>query len=127
MNNNDFPQQPFSIEEVEQEKAAFRKRLNQLIKEPCLSEKTSLADKQLLPLPDYEIQLFLRDTAVNLLARALAGASGKLLAKIFRNMGDRGAMILLEEIDFYRKLSPGEIREAQEKLIPPVQKNKELQ
>ena len=92
----------------------------------CLYSSTNLLEEIFTSIDERSIQKILREADTFVLPKALSGASGNVLMCIYRNMGDRGAMLLDEEIHWTEKEIPEhDIIENQKKIIEVFTKLKE--
>ena len=76
-------------------------------------------------LDDRSIQLILREVDSRTLPCALSGAGSDVVENILRNMGSRGALILMEDIEYNSDKSEDEIRICQEHICDIFSRLKE--
>lgn len=81
-------------------------------KEPR-SSATSLLETPVGNADDLSIQLVMRDNEPDELALALAGAGGLAICRFLDNLPDRGQIMLLADIRYFRDSSTQKIRAAQ--------------
>jgi flagellar motor switch protein FliG len=79
----------------------------------------------LVKLDDRSLQRILREVDMRELAVALKGASEELKEKIFRNMSQRAATILREEMDYMGPVRVREVTMAQRKVVDIVRRLEE--
>lgn len=87
---------------------------------PDLAEQVQQAlftFEDLLRLDDRSFQRLLREVETRELATALRGASEELQQKVFRNMSQRAAATLREEMEFMGPVRLGEVKAAQRSLV----------
>lgn len=87
---------------------------------PDLAEQVQQAlftFEDLLRLDDRSFQRLLREVETRELATALRGASEELQQKVFRNMSQRAAAMLREEMEFMGPVRLGEVKAAQRSLV----------
>jgi hypothetical protein len=72
---------------------------------------------QLADFNDGHIQKILRETDTQDLARALKGCSGKVGNKIFKNMSQRAAVLLKEDVDYMGPVRVDDVVHSQEKIL----------
>ncbi|MDR0313114.1 MAG: hypothetical protein LBI14_05920 [Treponema sp.] len=71
----------------------------------------------LLKLNDRAIQRVMRDLDSQELAKALKGADTEVQDKIFQNMSNRAATMLMEDMEYMGTIRSKDIREAQENVL----------
>ena len=71
----------------------------------------------ILTLDDRAIQKIFREVDSNDLARALMGQSAALQDKIFRNMSEKAAIMLKEDMEFIGPLRKSDIKEGQRRIL----------
>lgn len=81
--------------------------------------------EDLVKLDDRSLQRILREVDMRELAVALKGASEELKEKIFRNMSQRAATILREEMDYMGPVRVREVTMAQRKVVDIVRRLEE--
>lgn len=109
--------------EVMQEILANLERQN-----PELAERVQQAMftfEDLVKLDDRSLQRVLREVDMRELALALKGASEELKEKIFRNMSQRAAQILREEMDYMGPVRLRDVTAAQRRIVDIVRKLEE--
>jgi len=77
----------------------------------------SFVFEDLRKLDDLEIQSVLRDVDAATLALALTTASDELMTRILANMGNRGAMLLREEVSFLGSPPAADVETAQQAIL----------
>lgn len=82
--------------------------------------------EDLVRLDDRSIQRLLREIETHQLAVALRGASSELREKVFKNMSERAAAILREEMELMGPVRLREVQDAQRQILSIVQKLEEL-
>lgn len=95
---------------------------------PELAERVQQAMftfEDLVELDDRSIQRVLREVDMRELALALKGASEELKEKIFRNMSQRAAQILREEMDYMGPVRLRDVTAAQRRIVDIVRKLEE--
>ncbi len=73
--------------------------------------------EDILKLADKDIQSILKNVETNQWAMALKGASNPLQEKIMRNMSQRAAEILKEEMDFLGRVKVSDVESVQQKIV----------
>lgn len=73
-------------------------------------------DQYLSALDDDEVQSLLRECDVDLIATAVAGASGKTQLRVLRGLRKRVARLALQEMLRVRSAGSGDMQEAQSKV-----------
>ncbi len=109
--------------EVSQEVLAAIEQRN-----PALAERVQQAlftFEDLIRLDDRAIQRMLREVDMRELALALKGASEELKEKMFRNMSQRAAQILQEEMDYMGPVRLRDVSIAQRNIVNTVLKLEE--
>ncbi|MGQ9727448.1 MAG: flagellar motor switch protein FliG [Candidatus Fervidibacter sp.] len=81
--------------------------------------------EDLVKLDDRSLQRVLREVDMRELALALKGASEELKEKIFRNMSQRAAQILREEMDYMGPVRLRDVTAAQRRIVDIVRKLEE--
>ena len=76
----------------------------------------------LLQIDDHDIQILLRYIDKSILATALKGTSNEMQMHFFKNMSERAAKILRDDIDILRPLRAREIDIAQQKIVEIAKK-----
>ncbi len=97
-------------------------------RDPELAERVQQAMftfEDLIKLDDRSLQRVLREVDMRELAVALKGASEELKEKIFRNMSQRAAQILREEMDFMGPVRLRDVTAAQRRVVDIVRKLEE--
>jgi flagellar motor switch protein FliG len=95
---------------------------------PDLAERVQQAMftfEDLVKLDDRSLQRVLREVDMRELALALKGASEELKDKIFRNMSQRAAQILREEMDYMGPVRLRDVTSAQRQIVDIVRKLEE--
>lgn len=95
---------------------------------PELAERVQQAMftfEDLVKLDDRSLQRVLREIEMRELALALKGASEELKEKIFRNMSQRAAQILREEMDYMGPVRLRDVAAAQRRIVDIVRKLEE--
>lgn len=95
---------------------------------PELAERVQQAMftfEDLVKLDDRSLQRVLREVDMRELALALKGASEELKEKIFRNMSQRAAQILREEMDYMGPVRLRDVTAAQRRIVDIVRKLEE--
>ncbi len=95
---------------------------------PELAERVQQAlftFEDLTKLDDRSLQRVLREVDMRELAVALKGASDELKEKIFRNMSQRAAQILREEMDYMGPVRLRDVTAAQRRIVDIVRKLEE--
>ncbi len=95
---------------------------------PELAERVQQAMftfEDLVKLDDRSLQRVLREVDMRELALALKGASEELKDKIFRNMSQRAAQILREEMDYMGPVRLRDVTAAQRRVVDIVRKLEE--
>ncbi len=95
---------------------------------PELAERVQQAMftfEDLVKLDDRSLQRVLREVDMRELALALKGASEELKDKIFRNMSQRAAQILREEMDYMGPVRLRDVTAAQRRIVDIVRKLEE--
>jgi flagellar motor switch protein FliG len=95
---------------------------------PELAERVQQAMftfEDLVKLDDRSLQRVLREVDMRELALALKGASEELKDKIFRNMSQRAAQILREEMDYMGPVRLRDVTVAQRRIVDIVRKLEE--
>ncbi|MEO0613674.1 MAG: FliG C-terminal domain-containing protein, partial [Pseudomonadota bacterium] len=73
--------------------------------------------EDLLHIDDHDVQILLRYLDKSQLAVALKGATDEIASLFFRNMSERAAKILRDDIDIMRPLRAREVEAAQQKIV----------
>lgn len=76
----------------------------------------------LMHIDDHDVQILLRHLDKSILAIALKGASADVSALFYRNMSERAAKILRDDIDIMRPLRAREVETAQQKIVETAKK-----
>ncbi len=105
LTDQDFAEK--AMKNFREETPIFQKRLNS-----CLY---NFGDLTLLD--DRSIQKILRDTDFVMLARALKGAAPELQNKFFRNMPQRTAIMIKEDMEFMGPVRKIDVEEARTKIL----------
>jgi flagellar motor switch protein FliG len=71
-------------------------------------------------LDDYALQLILKDVDATTLVMALVGSSPELMACICRNMGNRAALIIREEIELLGSQPARDVENARREIVEIV-------
>lgn len=81
--------------------------------------------EDILLLDDRSVQTVLRDVDTADLPVALKGATEEIQAKIFKNMAQRAAQMVRDELSFLGAIRPKDIEEAQQKIIAVIRQLEE--
>ncbi|HOD53680.1 MAG TPA: flagellar motor switch protein FliG [Candidatus Cloacimonadota bacterium] len=82
--------------------------------------------EDILYLDDRTIQMILRDVDQKDLAMALKGVNDEVQAKIFKNISERGAAIIKEEMEYAGPVRLREVEAAQQTILDIIRKKEEL-
>jgi flagellar motor switch protein FliG len=76
-------------------------------------------------LDDRSIQQVLRDVDTKELALALKGTPGEVQEAIFRNMSERAALNIKEDLEFMGPVRVKDVEEAQQKVVAVIRRLEE--
>ncbi|MCB5250110.1 MAG: flagellar motor switch protein FliG [Candidatus Cloacimonadales bacterium] len=82
--------------------------------------------EDILYLDDRTIQMILRDVDQKDLAMALKGVADEVQDKIFKNISERGATIIREEMEYAGPVRLREVETAQQTILDVIRKKEEL-
>ncbi|MDX1707508.1 MAG: FliG C-terminal domain-containing protein [Desulfobacterales bacterium] len=77
------------------------------------------------PLNDIEIKRFLQVINIDDLSKIIVRLEGGLQTRLFENLPDRGAFLLLDAIEQLNSVQPQEIEEAQDKAVAIIEELKD--
>jgi hypothetical protein len=75
----------------------------------------------LCSLDDHAIQMVIREINHFVLPQALVSADKKTLSAVIRNMSKRAAKMLIENMEYQRRIPKKDIQEAQKKVVDVIQ------
>ncbi len=81
--------------------------------------------EDIVKLPDHAVQLILKDVDSKTLALALKAASNELKEKIFRNMSERAAEMLRDELEYLGPVRVRDVENAQKMVLDVVRQLEE--
>lgn len=100
-----------------QEKQRLEIYLNKVENQPAASKSAADLGELIEPLHDSVIQRFLQVINIDDLAKVMVELNGSIQIKIFNNLPDRGAFLLLDTVEQLNSVPPLELQEAQEKVV----------
>ena len=92
---------------------------------PAASDSSAKLGKVIARLNGKAIKQFLQIIKVEDLAKAIKDMDGKVQIKLFNMLPERGASLLLESVEQMDSIGPGEILEAQNKVVAIISELKE--
>ncbi len=78
--------------------------------------------EDILEMPDFALQIVIRELKPENIARALRLASQELVNKFFRNMSEGAQALVREEMDYGRPMTREQIEEEQDKIVELILK-----
>ena len=98
------------------EKQRLEAYLNKIENQTAASESAADLGELIEPLHDSVIQRFLQVINIDDLAKVIVELDGHLQIKLFNNLPERGAFLLLDTVERLNSVQPLEVQEAQEKV-----------
>ncbi len=98
------------------EKEKLESYLKTVAKKTAASDSAAQLGKEIEHLADKDIKRFLQIVNVDDLAKAIKELDGKIQIRLFDNLPERGARLLLEAVEQLNSVKPTEIRDAQNKV-----------
>ncbi|MGD9078658.1 MAG: FliG C-terminal domain-containing protein [Desulfobacterales bacterium] len=107
------------------EKEKLESYLQKIEEKPAASDSSAKLGKVISRLNGKAIKQFLQIIKVEDLARAIKDMDGQVQIKLFNMLPERGASLLLESVEQMDSIEPGEILEAQNKVVAIISELKE--
>lgn len=107
------------------EKEKLESYLDKIEEKPAASDSSAKLGKVIARLNGKAIKQFLQIINIEDLAKAIKDMDGKVQIKLFNMLPERGASLLLESVEQLDSIGPGEILEAQNKVVAIISELKE--
>jgi Mg/Co/Ni transporter MgtE len=107
------------------EKEKLESYLQKIEEKPAASDSSAKLGKVISCLNGKAIKQFLQIIKVEDLAKAIKDMDGQVQIKLFNMLPERGASLLLESVEQMDSIEPGEILEAQNKVVAIISELKE--
>lgn len=98
------------------EKQRLEKYLNKVEDQPAASKSAAELGELISPLHDSVIKRFLQVITIDDLAKVIVELDGGLQIRLFNNLPERGALMLLDVVEQLNSVQPIEIQEARDKV-----------
>jgi hypothetical protein len=107
------------------EKEKLESYLHKIEEKPAVSDSSAKLGKVIARLNGQAIKQFLQIINIEDLAKAIKDMDGKVQIKLFNMLPERGASLLLESVEQLDSIGPGEILEAQNKVVAIISELKD--